>query len=637
MKNFLAIIIFVFSLSAYAQEYKTHKVKSGETIETIAKQYLVTPFDLYALNPDAKTNFAVNTILIIPSSKVTNQEIVEPSRTVIDYKKHKVKRKETLFGLSQQYGVSEDEIKKANPRLYSEVLKKGDRIRIPRFKTVVSKQTISNTLKKYTVQQSEGKWRIAYKFGITVPELEALNPNMNDVIQPGDELNVPNISNNEEKETTSKYNYYAVQPKEGFYRLKVKLGLTQDELEKLNPELKKDGLKEGMVLKIPKDAEVKKKAFQDTVKVIQTDLSKTIYNRKTKRLAVLLPFRLNRIDMDSIEEVKAMMKTDRVLSTALDFHSGVIMALDSAKKIGISTDLKVFDTEANTGRVARVTNDEDFEDYDAVIGPMLTKTFDRFASEVRNDVPIFAPLAMPSKVTRNVYQTIPEDKILMEKMINFVKSDSSYVNMIIIADQAHKEVSNQLKREFPKAQQIFTEMKDGKDLSFIYPTRLDGIFKDGKNIVFLETDDTSFGASVISLINGKSVDQREIVLMTTDKSRAFESDGPDNNYHLSNLKFHYPSINKEYDLDNEADFIKAYRQKYKVSPSKYAVRGFDLTLDILLRLSASEDGLSNLPEDLLTEQLENSFHYIKKTFGGYVNDAAYIVMFDNLRVVEVKQ
>ncbi len=36
----------------------------------------------------------------------------------------------------------------------------------------------SNIIQKYTVLAKEGKWRIAYKFGISVPELEALNPTM---------------------------------------------------------------------------------------------------------------------------------------------------------------------------------------------------------------------------------------------------------------------------------------------------------------------------------------------------------------------------------------------------------------------------------------------------------------------------
>lgn len=639
MKNFLATIIFVCSFFAQAQNYKTHKVKSGETIETISKMYLITPFDILALNPDAKTKFGNDMILIIPTSKVKNAEIVEPSKSIIDYKKHKVRRKETLYGLSKTYNVTEDEIKKANPRLYSENLRKGDRIKIPRFKTVVSKQTLSNTVKKYTVLPSEGKWRIAYKFGITVSELEALNPNMNDVIQPGDELNVPNIADNEEVNTTKDYNYYAVQPKEGFYRLKVKLGLTQEELEALNPGLAVTGLKEGMILKLPLDTEAKTEAVSD--KNIETvGLENKIRNNSTKRLAVLLPFNLHKIDLDSVQEAKSMMKKDKILSTALDFHSGVLMALDSAKYFGISTDLKVFDTQNQTSEIANITSREDFSKYDAVVGPMMTKTFDRFASEVRSDeVPVFAPLAKPSKVTKNVYQTIPEPNILMNKIVNFVKADSTKTQVIIISDQKNKAVSNKLKLEFPDAVQLFSEVdkKTNKDKYFIYPTNLDGKFKDGKNIVFLETDNVAFGASMISLLNGKSVNMKEIILVTTDKSQAFESTGPDNNYHLSNLKFHFPSINKQYDTDSEVNFVKRYKAKYGVSPSKYATRGFDVTLDVLLRLASSEDGNLESNSEMVTEYIENKFRYAKKTFGGHVNEATYIVMYDNLKIVEVKK
>ena len=115
MKNFLTVIIVVFTISLSAQNYKTHKVLSGETIESIAKKYLVTPFDIFALNPDAKTNFSTNSVLIIPNSKVKNNVLIEPSKEVIDYKKHKVKRKETLYSLSKKYNVTIDEIKKANP------------------------------------------------------------------------------------------------------------------------------------------------------------------------------------------------------------------------------------------------------------------------------------------------------------------------------------------------------------------------------------------------------------------------------------------------------------------------------------------------------------------------------------------
>ncbi|WP_339755288.1 LysM peptidoglycan-binding domain-containing protein [uncultured Winogradskyella sp.] len=632
MKHILTIILITFTITLSAQNYKEHKVKTGETIESIAKKYLVTPFDIYALNPDAKSKIQPNTVLIIPNSKIKNTPIEEEVRELIGYKKHKVKRKETLYGLAQKYSVTEDEIKKANRSLYSENLKKGDKIRIPKYRTVISKQTLNNTVKKYKVEPKEGKWRIAYKFGITVAELEDLNPGMNDVIQPGDELNVPNISDKEEKLIESAYNYYEVLPKEGFYRLKVKLGLSQEELEELNPELKETDLKVGAVLKIPSNINV----AGSLINVEVTNLESNLKNFKTKKLALMMPYQLNRIDVDSINETKDMIKNSRRLSIVLDFHIGLIMALDSAKQLGISTDLKVLDTRYQVSTIGKLLGDNDFSDYDAVIGPLEEESFNRVALALKGDrVPVIAAMNKPKEVYSNVFQTIPEDKLLRKTMIDFVKADSLKSKVVIISDQAHSASSRALKDEFANAKLIFSrkDEKNPKDAFFIYPTDLENVFAAGKTIVFLETSSNSFASSVISLLNGLIVDETEIVLATLDKNKAFEGKDIDNN-NLSNLKFHYPSVNKDFDESKSNAFVRAYRKEYGVSPSKYVARGFDITLDILMRL-ASEDNLYEASsDDIETEYIENKFRYNKALFGGYVNKAVYIVKYDDLRIVK---
>ncbi|EDP70385.1 hypothetical protein FBALC1_06498 [Flavobacteriales bacterium ALC-1] len=637
MKNILTVLLIAFAISLSAQNYKEHRVKAGETIESIAKKYLVTPFDIYALNPDAKTKFQMNTVLIIPDSKIKNEPIEEESRELIGYKKHKVKRKETLYGLSKKYNVSEDEIKKANRFLYSENLKKGNKIRIPKYRTVISKQTLNNTVKKYIVQPKEGKWRIAYKFGITVAELEGLNPSMNSIIQPGDELNVPNIEDKAEKQIETTYNYYEVLPKEGFYRLKVKLDLTQEQLETLNPELKETGLKAGMVLKVP--SEVNVDGSLSNVEI--TDLKMNLNNFETKKLALMMPYRLDRVDVDEVEETKKRIKEDKLFSIVLDFHVGVVMALDSAKQLGISTDLKVLDTRYRPSAVRSLLDDNDFSDYDAVIGPMHEESFDRVASALKRDrVPVIAAMNKPKEVYSNVFQTIPEDKLLRKTMIDFVKADSLKTKVVVVSDWENRARSESLKTDFPNAKFIFSREKkkskktdESKDGFFIYPTELENVFREGKTIVFLETNNNSFASSVISMINGHVTDRTEIVLVTLDKNKAFEGKNIDNNY-LSNLKFHYPYVNKEFDTSKSNNFVKAYKKEYGVSPSKYVIRGFDLTLDLLMRL-ASEDSLYEASSDAIeTEYIENKFRYKKSMFGGYVNEAIYIVKYDNLRIVK---
>ncbi|HCY80206.1 MAG TPA: peptidoglycan-binding protein, partial [Xanthomarina gelatinilytica] len=65
----LFLVLIVGCASSQAQNFKTHKVKQGETIESIAKRYQVSTQDIYGLNPDAKKGIKTNTVLIIPNSK----------------------------------------------------------------------------------------------------------------------------------------------------------------------------------------------------------------------------------------------------------------------------------------------------------------------------------------------------------------------------------------------------------------------------------------------------------------------------------------------------------------------------------------------------------------------------------------
>ncbi|WP_179351815.1 LysM peptidoglycan-binding domain-containing protein [Winogradskyella vidalii] len=635
MKNILTVILIAFTIGLSAQNYIEHTVEPGETIQTIAKKYLVTPSDIYALNPDAKRKFQPNTVLIIPNSKVKNDAIEADKRELINYKTHKVKRKETLFGLSKKYNVSEEEIKKANRFLYSENLKRGDKIRIPQYKTIVSKQTLTNTVKTYTVQPKDGKWGIAYKFGITVAELDALNPFMNEVIQPGDELNVPNIENNEEKAIDPKFGYYEVLPKEGFYRLKIKLNLTQEQLEQLNPELKETGLKAGMILRVPEGVEVEGSYNAYAI----TNLENNLTNFKTKKLALMLPYQLHRIDVSSVEEAKDQIKNSRRLAAVLEFHIGVQMALDSAKQLGISTDLKVFDTRYHVSQTSDILAENDFSDYDAVIGPMEGDSFNRVALALKADnVPVIAAMNKPKEVYSNVFQTVPENELLRKAMIDYVKADSLKTKVVIVSDHAHRATSKAIQDAFPNSKLMLTnkDKKDKtKDAYFVYHSELQRMFSSGKTYVFLETNNNAFVSSVVSMLNGFRSKEKEIILATTDKNKAFEGKDIENS-NLSNLKFHYPSVNKDFDETKANGFVEAYRENYGVSPSRYASRGFDITLDILMRLASAENLFEASTDAIETQYIENKFRYKKSLFGGYVNQAIYVVKYEDLRIVEAK-
>ncbi|WOD44092.1 PBP1 and LysM peptidoglycan-binding domain-containing protein [Hwangdonia lutea] len=641
MNRFLLVIILVLAFgftSVNAQDFSTHQVKKGETIEAIAKRYFVTPSEIYALNPDAKKELKPNTILIIPLSKAKKPKVVT-IKELQGFQKHKTRRKETLYSLAKKYNVTEDEIKKYNKFLYADPLRKGDKLQIPIFK--ITEEIEAEPTKTYIVQPKEGKWRIAYKFGISVKKLEELNPEMGEVLKDGQEIIVPNIEDDEEREVDEKYSYYKVLPKEGFYRLKLKLGLEKDALEALNPGLAESGLKVGMILKIP---------FNEAVSVespSRINLTDSIKDFNTKHIAVMLPFRLNRVDFQSKEDTKKSIVKDRYLDTSLDFYSGVLMAIDSLKTLGVSLHVDVYDTKNEIGEVSRIIDDNDFETVDAVIGPLTSNTFEKAASKLRRyNVPVVSPIGLNLKLYDNVFQSRPPTEKLKSTLVNYIKTDTLPSNIIIISDSKHTQVSNDLKRDFNHAKQIHSRKnkKSGDDDFFVTKEDIEEALKPGKNIVFLETKNEGFVSNVTSILASliktedlsTKTEAVEITMATTNMNAAFTADGVSNE-HLSKLQFFYAATSKSYNESGNNTFVKTYKKRYYTTPNSAAVKGFDLTMDVVLRIVSSEDLYMSVNNAPLTEYVENKFAYKKKLFGGYYNDTVYLVNYQDLAIVEVKQ
>ncbi len=630
MRLLIAIaFICVFSMGCGTlaqQQYRSHTVQQGETVYSIARVYGLSTEAIYKLNPEAREGISANSILVIPTADVINAEQIP-----VKFKKHRVKRKETLFSIAQYYDVSVDDIKRYNKHLYSKQLRKGEKLQIPILPAANSVVTTTESGtnsegKKHTVQAKETKYGIARMYGITIPELEELNPEMGENLQVGAVLNVPDI---EVTETATieedKYDFYVVQPKEGFFRLKVKLGLTREEIVALNPYAA-EGLKDGMVLKIPKESA---DALAESAMLV--NLEDRIDNKDEKRLVVMLPFLLNRVDRDSLNAKEEILKKERTLRIALDFYSGVLMAAEFAKDKGISVNVRVFDTEASERKVGSIVNATDFDNVDAVIGPLLQKNIERVASELRSsDTPVFSPLSNREiKLYSNVFQTIPTDNMLQEAMLKFLKRRHQGENTVLISDAGRSAAKNAIMSVIPSAKAV-----SPREGGFLYVVDLEQkLIKNQENWVILESGDPVLVSNVVGLLNGMPPEY-QISLFTLDKNDAYDYDDV-SNMHLANLNFTFPSINKSYDHADKNPFLVSYKNKYGVLPNRYAVRGFDITYDVLLRLASADDIYDATNSDFETEYIENKFRYTKKLFAGYQNKAFYIIKYNEELQFEV--
>ena len=404
-------------------------------------------------------------------------------------------------------------------------------------------------------------------------------------------------------------------------------------------------IKKGVKLKIPRifnesKGELKIPEIQEIIKS-ETNLNydsliENITDYEKKRIAVMLPFRTKNINFDSIEDSKEIIKNDKLLNISLDFLFGIEMAVDSFSKFGIDVEVKIFDTGADRNIVDELIKKNDFSSYDLVIGPLTSNAFNYVSRSISNsNVKIVSPLSKTDLENGNVIHTIPSDELLFNKIISFVESDTVPSQKFIIADSYNKIISDKIKKIFPDAHQFFSRINDsGIDTRTMVYDSLDSTFVKSRNIVFLETKDQGFVSNITSILNSFVNDSTEIILTTTNKSRAFEGVNI-SNYNMSNLNFHYPSINRSIVGNDHDEFIEKYNSKYNSFPTKYAIRGHDLVLDLLIRLSCGELDNNNL-NLVESEYIENKFKYVKDKNGAYKNSSAYIMKFEDLKLVEIE-
>ena len=624
-------------MTAYAQAYKYHTVEPEENVFRIAQKYGTTAEAIYKYNPDARNGVNVGSKLVIPIQDETgNAEGTPAAPQAITFIDHKVQRQETIYRLSKQYEVSEEDIRRYNKHLYSKDLQLGESIKIPVFaKTAVAvretrgaqsqpARQITKT-REHIILPKETKYGIARKYGMTVKELESLNPTV-DVLQPGIMLKVgTNVLDEPVIITGDDFQFYEVQPQETLFGLTQRFQISQDSLIALNPALK-DGLKFGMVLKVPtKDAggrELKEIDIPVVAKVAKrsADLSDNLKDFSTKNLVVMLPFNTAKVKNDSISNSPQVLQNDRVVRISLDFYSGVLMALETAKEMGISTNLKVYDTQQQPGTVSSIIQNNNFNNVHAVIGPLFQATSEEAASKLSGlKIPVISPISNRElRGMPNLYQARPSDDMLTDAMINYLRENSQGKNVIIIADGKHSGVKSKLMNALPNARLV---NPGGNNVSSgaISPS----LMSDRENWVILESESVALLGSATSALYRLARGNR-IKLFTTNKNASYDSDVVVNE-HLGKLMFHYPSEYKEFDETVSDKFIDNYKSKNGVIPNKYTVRGYDLTLDVLLRLGAMSTLERSVQENIETEYVENKFLYRPKQNGGFSNNAVYIM------------
>ena len=137
-----------------------HTIQAGETLYRLSVKYNITTQAICEANPGLSSeNFRSGQVIIIPIQSTSKTEKETPKATakeettvkMNDWKDmHKVERKETIFSISREYGITEEELIAANPELKNGKLKRGTFLFIPYGK---NEQKTQQTESKPTIQE----------------------------------------------------------------------------------------------------------------------------------------------------------------------------------------------------------------------------------------------------------------------------------------------------------------------------------------------------------------------------------------------------------------------------------------------------------------------------------------------------
>jgi len=124
---FLVMLMMCGMIANAQNQLENYVVQSGETLYSISRQHGVTVDDILKANPGMTENIMAGQTIKVPTVSNNPQiQKLNPCKTT-----HIVQKKETIYGIAQQYGLTEAELIAANPNVKPEKLKKNTELCIP--------------------------------------------------------------------------------------------------------------------------------------------------------------------------------------------------------------------------------------------------------------------------------------------------------------------------------------------------------------------------------------------------------------------------------------------------------------------------------------------------------------------------
>jgi LysM repeat protein len=677
----VSIILLIIGLNAWSQviverskdkvvisgvTYYIHQVKKGETAYSISKAYGITVEELTKENPPAVYGVNEGQTLRIPF-KLTSEVPVSQSGVAknkhdeIKFIYHNLKPGETIYFLSKNYDVSENEIIQSNPGIDITKLSVGMEIAIPRKEFMTSRQKFEEPDKKQTIPPQKEQMPILKSSSTSEQKQEPLAPP-----PPQDKGFI----------------YHKVQSGESLSSIAELYGLSLRVLRKANRDLRFPQV--GDYVKVP-GVSAPELTEQETVTAdTVTKVAEAPVIRQERPagftpvkdlggsldVAVLLPFYIkentNRIEIDSSRTVKGKKgirvtrKDDYwIYPKSLDFvemYEGIILAADTLRSLGLNINLHTFDIKDDTLELTKIIRTGKLVGMDLIIGPVYSHNLSLVAAYAKDlGIPVVSPVPLFNNSVlsgnQELFLTSSSLEVAQQALSkkfdeypdhNFIFIHADTLGIDEDVQRFRKLILSQLSTKIPYEEIKFREfpfysrsMFDNDSIN-----RLSHALSDqSKNLVVIASEDVPVISETMIDVHSMS---RKFDIKVYGYPIMRDLDNLDARYFFDLDLMIYSPYWIDYSKEDVLRFNSDFRQKFLTEPTEksYAWQGYDIAYYFISGLAIHGKEFIMHPEIHHPDLLQTDYDFVSKETGsGFENRNLYLIRYSKdyeVKLVEEK-
>lgn len=355
---------------------------------------------------------------------------------------------------------------------------------------------------------------------------------------------------------------------------------------------------------------------------------KFIKNVAPFKVTLLLPFNLTKGDDYKMD------------ASIADYYEGVLMGLDSLKKLGIDIIVNAYDTKYDTATVRKLTWKKELEESNVIIGPTFKAGHAMLSKYVaRRKIALISPFSNANMWSDSNYYSMyctPDDKSYAARLAGYIMHRYPNANILLFNDNTKEDKDFLWRFKLAARDTGLTQWKDityssgGWDITGHLKKEVGVV-----NVIIAPTDNEAIANKLLTqLKDPEQVNTLFVLESWLDfKNPTYQTYQlwEQNNLHALTNYF-------VEDRDkNVMHFKGVYKERFGALPSDFSFRGYDQIISLgTIHYNAETAVLAENAEGMECEGLHNNFKF---RFNGRAleNRSVNIIEFIDHRFRRVKE